>query len=230
MVVFVELEVPGDAAIGPDRVSLGAQRHVLGVADGPARERAGGLLDVLLGVVADAHREQLEQLAPEVLVDRAPVVVVVVQPHDHRGVPGELDEQRLEAAHAVAPEHPDLVAEHLAVGDLRVARREDAVPEQRHLLAQRVRGGRHLVYPVRAWAELTHHAGLLVVVAANEVVGHLAGLGRVQQLVNDGVVSPFGERLQLAPAGPESGAPREVGQQLQISGCGSHNSLPPASL
>ena len=35
---------------------------------GPAGERAGGLANVALGVVADAHREQLEQLAAEVLV------------------------------------------------------------------------------------------------------------------------------------------------------------------
>ena len=39
---------------------------------GPAGEGARGLADVALGVVADAHREELEQFAAEVLVRMRP--------------------------------------------------------------------------------------------------------------------------------------------------------------
>ena len=132
-------EAPRDPPVGPVRVPLRAQHHVLGVADGPAGECAGALLDVLLRVAADAHREELQQLAAEVLVDAAFVVVVVVEPDDHGGVPGQLHKERSEAAKAVAPEHPYLVRQHLAVDHLRVTGGENAVPEQRRLLDQ---GGR----------------------------------------------------------------------------------------
>src|SRR4029453_10157719 len=46
---------------------------------GPAGERARRLADVALGVVADTHREELEQLAPEVLVRMALDVLAVVE-------------------------------------------------------------------------------------------------------------------------------------------------------
>ena len=49
-----------------------------------ARDR---LSDVLLGVVAHPHREQLEQLAAEVLVRVSLAVLPVVQIHQHRRVP-----------------------------------------------------------------------------------------------------------------------------------------------
>ena len=86
VVVGPELELPRDAAVRPYRSPHSSQRHVLGVLDCPSRERARGLLDVLLGVVADPHREELEQLATVVLVDGVLVVVVVVQPVEHRGI------------------------------------------------------------------------------------------------------------------------------------------------
>ena len=45
---------------------------------GPAGEGAGGLLDVVLGVVADSEREQLHQLAGVVLIRVGLAVLRVV--------------------------------------------------------------------------------------------------------------------------------------------------------
>ena len=55
VVVVAVVEVPVDAAVGPDGVAAGAGGHIFGVAEGPAGEGAGAFLDVVLGVVADAH-------------------------------------------------------------------------------------------------------------------------------------------------------------------------------
>ena len=65
-----------------------------------------------------------------------------------------------------------MVAEDFALRDFRVAGGEDGVPEEAHLFLQRRVGGDHLVEPVGGGVLLPHHAGLLVMVAADEVVGH----------------------------------------------------------
>ena len=108
--------------------------HVLRIADGPPGEGAGALLDVLLGIVAHAHGEELEDLSPIVLVDRSLMVILVVQPDDHRRVPGQLHQQSPEASHPVASKHSDLVVEDLTLSDLRIRSGEDAMPEQGQLL------------------------------------------------------------------------------------------------
>ena len=64
---------------------------------GPAREGAGRFTDVALGVVADAHREQLEQFAPEVLVRVRLHVLAVVEIDEHRGILEDPDQQILQA-------------------------------------------------------------------------------------------------------------------------------------
>ena len=61
-------------------------------------EGARGFADVALGVVADAHREQLEQLAAEVLVRMALDVLAVVEIHEHRRILEDADQQIAEAA------------------------------------------------------------------------------------------------------------------------------------
>ena len=86
VVVGIVLEVPGNSAVWPDGVALGAERHVFGVAERPSGKGAGRLFDVVFGVVAHAHAEEFQQFAPPVFVDSALVVVVVVQPDDHRGI------------------------------------------------------------------------------------------------------------------------------------------------
>ena len=81
VVIFDELEIGRVVAHGVERQRLPER---------PAGEGAGSGLDVILRVVADTHREQLEQLTPVVLVDRALVIFIVVQPEDHGGIAGEL--------------------------------------------------------------------------------------------------------------------------------------------
>ena len=110
VVVFLAVvKVPGDAAVGPDGVLVGPDRHVLRVGQGPAGEGAGTFLDVVLGVVADAHGEKLQQLPAVILVDGVAVVVVVVQPDQHRRVAGNLQQKLVEAPQPGAAEHLDLV-------------------------------------------------------------------------------------------------------------------------
>ena len=138
-------------------VAVGIERDWL--LKGPAGEGAGALFDVLLGVVADAHREQLEQLAAVVLVDRTGVVLAVVQPVDHGRVARETEQQCAQIAQAVAAEQLD-VADHgrrvLALGP---AGREDVVPEERHLLFERPLRVDHAVEPATVPGALVVHAG-----------------------------------------------------------------------
>ena len=139
MLLGTELELEEEAVVGHAR-DLRAQR--------PAGEGAGALEDVLLGVVADAHREQLQQLAAPVLVGRALVVLVVVEPVNHGRVLGQHDQQVAVVARSVVAEHVDLRDQVIVVVDLGVTDRKDAVPEERHLLFQRPLGVDQVVEPV----------------------------------------------------------------------------------
>ena len=69
--------------------------------EAPAGERARGLLDVLLGVVAFAEREELHHLAREILVRRALAVLHAVEVDDHRRILGDRVQQRAEVAERV---------------------------------------------------------------------------------------------------------------------------------
>ena len=206
----VVLEVPSDSAIWPDGVSLRPQRHILGVAQRPAGKGARRLFDVVLRVVAHAHAEQLQQFAPVVFVDCALVIVVIVQPHNHSRIARELQKQRLEVAHSVAAEHPNLVVDDLALRDFGIARSEYGVPEERHLFLQRRFRGNHLVEPVRARVLPPHHPGLFVMVAPNEVVGHSALFGGVQQFRHDRVVALRLKRIEFVARCAKAGAPHQM--------------------
>src|SRR3954468_6779077 len=56
------------------------------VAHGPAGERAGELLDIALGVVTYAEREELHHLARVVLVRLALAIGLPVEPDEHRRI------------------------------------------------------------------------------------------------------------------------------------------------
>ena len=113
----------------------------------PPRERTRRLANVALAVVAHAHREELEQLAAEVLVGMRLDVLAVVEEHEHRRILQKADEQlaeisrRARAKHLVLPEHHPVVAHLVRAG------REVAVPEQRELLLERPPGRHHAVRP-----------------------------------------------------------------------------------
>ena len=67
------LEAP---VLPPERLDehlIDAECLELGVVHGPTCEGAGRLSDIVFGVVAHAHREQLQQLPAEVLVHRVTV-------------------------------------------------------------------------------------------------------------------------------------------------------------
>ena len=86
--------------------------------EGPAGEGAGSLANVLLGVVAGAEAEQLQQLAAPVLVDRGPVVLVVVEPEHHRRVGRYFVQQLVVTGQTVLSEQFDLLQELVVIVDL----------------------------------------------------------------------------------------------------------------
>jgi hypothetical protein len=114
------------------------------------RERARDLADVGLHVVSLAEREQLEQLAREVLVRPSLHVAmgVEVAQQDRVGEAG-LEQPREAAAglgaeqRVLVPHAVDVLADALEGGD------EVVVPEQRHALGERRRRRDHLRVPPR---------------------------------------------------------------------------------
>ena len=124
-------------------------------ADAPAGEDARRRVDVLLGVVADAEREQLHDLAAEVLLRPLPRVLPSVEPDEHRRIlapPRSSRSRKLPSAYwrnsSIWPCGPGSSPDFSAIifvacsaadgaGDLAVGRGEVVVPEQRHLLLQR---------------------------------------------------------------------------------------------
>jgi hypothetical protein len=110
-------------------------------------EGAGALLDVVLGVVADAQAEQLHELAGEVLVGAPDARVVVVEVGEHRGVADDPEQQVGEAAQRVRAEQLVLHVHVVRVLDRAVAGREVVVPEERHLLFERARRLDHALEP-----------------------------------------------------------------------------------
>ena len=221
------LEEEVEPAVGPQGVVAGPHQHVLGIGDRPAREGSGAVLDVVLRVVADAHGEELQQLAAVVLVDRVLVVLAVVQPQDHRRVAGQGDEQVGEVALAEAAEHLDLVHQRPALRQLGVAGREDVVPEERHLLLQRVGAGHHTQQPVGLEAGHAETAGVVGVVAADYVVVDPAARGPAQQRLDGGLVALLGVTLQLRARGPEARPAHQVRDQRDVFPC--HFCLLPAA-
>ena len=104
---------------------------------GPAGERARRFAHVALRVVADAHREELEQLAAEVLVRMRLDVLAVVEIDEHRRILEDPDEQRAQIAGRARAQHLVLPEHHPVVAHLGVARGEMPVPEERELLLER---------------------------------------------------------------------------------------------
>src|SRR4030095_9662362 len=95
-----------DEAGGIDPIGVAGD----GSADGPAREGAGTLFDVILRIVgvpvhAHSHREQLQELTAVVLVNGTLVAHAVVQVEDHTWVSGDLQQDVPEAAEAIVTEH-----------------------------------------------------------------------------------------------------------------------------
>ena len=173
----VAAEVPGlaeerlGAVVVHAAVVVEAAGAVGVLAERPAGERARRLADVLLGVVADAQREQLHQLARVVLVGMRLDVDVVVEVAQHRRVLRHVQREVAHVAQRVLAEELVLHEQLLRRGLLLRRAGEVPVPEQRHLLLQR-RGRRdHAAQP-----PLLHRDQVL---AARAVVLHLERFARV---------------------------------------------------
>ena len=173
----------------------------------------GGGLDVGLGVGADAHGEQLEQLAPVVLVGRVLVVVLVVQPENHGRVAGQLGQQIPERAQPVAPEGVGLVDHGLGMVELAVGRGEEAVPEEGYLLLQRTLRVNHAVKPVGLGTLDEHEAVLVDVVAPEQGIVPRRGVFGVQQAFDGGFVPGSHAIFQFFMGCAESGPPHQVSNE-----------------
>ena len=204
VVVGAVLEVPRDPAVRPDRVLHSAHRHVLDVAERPPGEGARGLLDVVFGVVADAHGEELQQLPTVVLVNVTVVVLVVVEPQQHRRVLGKLDEDGVEPAQSVLSEHVDLVQEAPSLVELRVPRGEEAVEEQSDSLFQWVLGSNHAIEPVAR--RRVHLAKLRVVdvIPPDGVLRQVVGIAGVQKFLDGLLVAHRRSSFQLVRGAPNA--------------------------
>ena len=175
----------------------------------PACERPGRALDVVLCVVADAHREKLQQLPPVVLVRLAIHVLVVVEPEDHGRVPRQVGQDGLHVGEAVSPEHVDLVGHVTGLG---VGRREDVVPEERYLLLEGTLGVDHPVEPSLALDLYPAVEDRSQVVSAHQVALDLREALGVQQVLDHLVIPLGGVLLELVPRRSEPRAARQVRQ------------------
>jgi hypothetical protein len=157
------------------------------------------------------------------------VVLVVVEPEDHRGVLRHLQQQVAIVAHAVVAEEVDLLQDLVVVVDLGVAGREHVVPEQRHLLFQRALR-RHQVIHVVDVAHRRHAAGQQRrrLVPQQGVVIDRRLLLRSQQFLDRRVVAFGRARFEFVAAGAKSGSPHQVGHQCNVV-CMRHGRRPPVS-
>ena len=187
-------------------VAVGVERDRL--REGPPREGPGRHLYVLLGVVANAHREELQQLAAVVLVGLALPVLVVVEPEDHGRVARQLVQYLVEVRQADAAECGDLVGrgEHVLV--LGEPCGEYVVPEQGHLLLELAPAVQHPVEPL-ADADLEQ---LAEVVPLEDVDVDVGDALRLDEHVHNGVVAELCVLLELFLRGPESGPPHQVSE------------------
>ena len=184
----------------------------------PAGETPRHFFHVGLGVVADAERKELHELARVVLVRRFLDRHDVIEPEEHRRIGRDFDERLLEVADRPSPEELVLREHETRVVDLGVRRREVSVPEEGELLLERPRGVQHPVEP--PVVDLDDLA---------EIERELRepGLERavVDRLVidepRDGLFVPqCGERLDLGRGWPESGASQQVRGGVSVPGDG----------
>ncbi len=131
---------PPEDPLHPAVVALGVVAEALGlVVEGEPRQGARRLAHVALGVaVVDAQREELEQLAGEVLVGRALLGVGEAQEQLHRAVLRDRPRQVAEAPQRAAPQGPVLDQHQPRVAHVAVRGGEVVVPVEGHPLDQRV--------------------------------------------------------------------------------------------
>ena len=240
-----------------ERERAGATEHGLGAAVVPARDEhpgafggdrpageararlrprrlrctAGRPVPLLVVVDTVAEREQLEQLAGEVLVRCLGGVLATVEPDEHRGIARHGRHEIVEASGSERVEHAVLPVQELGDADLLRARREEVVPKERELLACRELGTDHALHdptdegaaigsqPVARLAPLRR----IVRPPRGTVRGGVErgcrdGVGRrvllreaADELVHRGLVAAGGERIDLVGVQPEPGPAGQMG-------------------
>ena len=118
------------------------------MSDRPSSEGPGGVLDVVLSVIAHAHAEQFKKLATVILVGFALAVLVIVQPIDHGRVFGNLQQHCADVRHSDALKQLYLTPGGRQMFGFVDACRKDVVPEKRHLLDQWTLGSDHAIEPL----------------------------------------------------------------------------------
>ena len=122
----------------------------------------------------------------------------------------------LHIGEAVPAEHVDLVGD---VNGLGVRSSEDVVPEERYLLFERTPGVDHPVYPLVLAAEPAKVAHGDIFVDVGEALG-------VEEVFDDGLVTPGGQEFQLVAGCPKPGATHQVSDQIEV---GLLHSAPPCN-
>jgi hypothetical protein len=187
--------------------------------DRPAGQRAGAFLDVLLGVMADAEREQFHQFAGQVLVGMLLAIGRSIEPDQdcriaHHGV-----EQFAERFAAQRAEQFVLPPHDAEILDLDGAGGEVIVPQERQSLAERIGTKKHPINPpcfqpspIRGGVEQQRRRLL-------ELGGHtLAARGAGQQSLDARSRAVFQIALNLAPRRGEAGPAMQVDHAAQVPG------------
>jgi hypothetical protein len=115
--------------------------------DAPSGQGTGCRHDVPFRVVAHTEREELQQLAREVLIWGTGAVLIVVQVDEHGGVRDDLARQLPDVTPDHAAEELVLERQVLRHAYLVVVAGEVVVPEEDHLLARRAFGLHHQANP-----------------------------------------------------------------------------------
>jgi hypothetical protein len=196
---------------------LVAVEHEAGghAAERPARERARRLLDVALRVVSNPHREQLEQLAGEVLVRLALHIPHPVEPHQHRGVFGDLQHERLEVVQPQPLKPLDLDEHQPARLHFGGGSGEVVVPKQRHAFLNRLLRDEHAVEPPRADRLRLQVVLLALQNAQYRLVVDTVVVGAFQQPIDCAFDAQRNQRFNLAWACAEARTPPQMRQSLR---------------
>ena len=184
----------------------------------PAGEGPGGLADVALGVMPGAQREQLEELAGEVLVGLVLLAGSPVEPDEHGRVGDDRLEERGEAAQGVSSQRLVLPVHERDRLDLLVAGGEVAVPEEGQLLAERVGPVEDAVEPADL-EQVEVRRGPRRLAQAVDRLGVLGGeLRRVEEPLDAGGRAGREVAEQLRTRRAEAGAAVQVGDLAEVPG------------
>ena len=182
----------------------------------PAGHRPGRLADVLFGEVARSQRERFHQGADEALVGRRLPVHVGPQGDEGGRVARYRLEQHVERAQGVTSQDLHVLVHQPGILDGPGVRGKMAVPEQGHLLQQRMGRFDHPSQP--PGPKSVDRAGRHVLMSVVGVVEGVSVRRRAQQPVH-GRLGPLRERLlELLPIRSEGGTSVQMRGQGQIPG------------